>query len=71
TEPTNQEVAAVVGIDEHQVDRYRTDSMQLGDGSWLVSFSYVMPRELRHSFTGSFTVVIAKQTCPHDFRREE
>ncbi|WP_243744034.1 hypothetical protein [Pseudomonas putida] len=69
TEPTNQEVAAVVGIDEYQVDKYRTETLQLGDGSWLVSFSYLMPRELRHSFTGSFTVVIAKKAYPQDARR--
>ncbi|AYG45187.1 hypothetical protein DV532_13125 [Pseudomonas sp. Leaf58] len=58
-EPTNQEVAAVVGIEESQVEKYRQDALLLGDGSWLVNFSYDMPRELRHSFTGSFTAVVA------------
>lgn len=58
-EPTNQEVAAVVGIEEGQVEKYRQDALLLGDGSWLVNFSYDMPRELRHSFTGSFTAIVA------------
>lgn len=43
-EPTNQEVAAVVGIEESQVEKYRQDALLLGDGSWLVNFSYDMPR---------------------------
>ena len=38
-EPTNQEIAAVVGIDEDQVDKYRQEAVLLGDGSWLVHFS--------------------------------
>lgn len=57
-EPTNQEIAAVVGIGEDQVDKYRQDAVLLGDGSWLIHFSYDMPRELRHSFTGSFTAIV-------------
>nr|WP_240495526.1 hypothetical protein [Pseudomonas putida] len=57
-EPTNQEVAAVLGIDEDQVDKYRQEAVLLGDGSWLIHFSYDMPRELRHSFTGSFTAIV-------------
>ncbi len=59
-EPTNQEVAAVLGIDEDQVAKYRREAVLLGDGSWLIHFSYDMPRELRHSFTGSFTAIV---TC--------
>ena len=58
-EPTNQEIAAALGIDEDQVDKYRQEAVLLGDGSWLVHFSYDMPRELRHSFTGSFTAIVA------------
>ena len=58
-EPTNQEIAAALGIDDDQVDKYRQEAVLLGDGSWLVHFSYDMPRELRHSFTGSFTAIVA------------
>ncbi|WEK32920.1 MAG: hypothetical protein P0Y58_12240 [Candidatus Pseudomonas phytovorans] len=59
-EPTNQEVADVVGIEVDQVKQYRDSALQLGDGSWLVHFSFDMPRELRHSFTGSFTAIVAE-----------
>ncbi|MCA4074835.1 hypothetical protein LD001_05755 [Pseudomonas kurunegalensis] len=57
-EPTNQEIAAALGIDADQVDKYRQEALLLGDGSWLVHFSYDMPRELRHSFVGSFTAIV-------------
>lgn len=67
-EPTNQEVADVVGIEVGQVERYRGSALQLGDGSWLVHFSYDMPRELRHSFTGSFTAIVAEAIDPCDHR---
>jgi hypothetical protein len=69
--PTNQEVAEEVGIDEAQVERYRTDTLELGDGSWLVHFSFEMPRELRHSFTGSFTAIIPSKSLIADARSED
>lgn len=67
-EPTNQEVADVVGIEVGQVEQYRGAALQLGDGSWLVHFSYDMPRELRHSFTGSFTAIVAEPLDASDER---
>lgn len=67
-EPTNQEVADVVGIEVDQVEQYRGAALQLGDGSWLVHFSYDMPRELRHSFTGSFTAIVECVTSCVDAR---
>ncbi|EMR47074.1 hypothetical protein PPUTLS46_011475 [Pseudomonas putida LS46] len=70
SKPTNGQVAVKVGIDESQVERYRTESLQLGDGSWLVHFSYEMPKELRHSFTGSFTAIIASETVGADDRSD-
>lgn len=69
--PTNQEVAEEVGIDEVQVERYRTETLRLGDGSWLVHFSFDMPRELRHSFTGSFTAIIPGKSLIADARSED
>ena len=65
-EPTNQEVADELGIELAQVERYRTETVLLGDGSWLVHFSFEMPRELRHHFTGSFTAVIANPALRDD-----
>ncbi|MFJ4384752.1 hypothetical protein ACIP02_10425 [Pseudomonas sp. NPDC089408] len=67
-EPTNHEVAAVIGIGEDEVDKYRQEAVLLGDGSWLVHFSYDMPRELRHSFTGSFTAIVAEPVDAGDLR---
>lgn len=58
-EPTNKEVAEVIGIEESLVEQYRQEALQLGDGSWLVHFSQDMPKELRHRFTGSFTAIVA------------
>lgn len=71
TEPTNSAVASAVGIEESQIERFRTETLRLADGSWLVLFSYLMPKELRHSFTGSFTVIIANPPVPHDRRRDD
>ena len=67
-EPTNREVAAVLGIDEDQVDKYRQEAVLLGDGSWLIHFSFDMPRELRHSFTGSFTAIVPEPVGAGDLR---
>lgn len=67
-EPTNQEVADVIGIEVAQVEQYRGPALQLGDGSWLVHFSFDMPRELRHSFTGSFTAIVADPLDASDDR---
>ena len=67
-EPTNQEIAAALGIDEDQVDKYRQEAVLLGDGSWLIHFSYDMPRELRHSFTGSFTAIVESVASSVDAR---
>ncbi|MDN7143135.1 hypothetical protein KC131_21030 [Pseudomonas sp. JQ170] len=70
TEPTNQEVAVEVGIEVAEVERYRRETIQLGDGSWLVHFSFEMPRELRHCFTGSFTAVTSNHAAIEDVRRK-
>lgn len=69
-EPTNQEVAVEIGIDEVEVERYRREALQLGDGSWLVYFSYEMPKELRHRFAGSFTAIIPNSFSKGDAQRE-
>lgn len=66
-EPTNTEVALQIGIDEAQVERYRGDTFRLGDGSWLIHFAFVMPKELRRQFTGSFTVRVERPVA--DLRR--
>ncbi|MEG1628566.1 hypothetical protein [Pseudomonas sp.] len=70
TEPTNKEVAVEVGIKEIEVERYRRETLHLGDGSWLVYFSYEMPRELRHHFTGSFTAVVRNSAAGFDARQD-
>jgi len=70
TEPTNQEVAVEVGIEVAEVERYRRETIQLGDGSWLVHFSFDMPKELRRRFTGSFTAVISSHAAIEDARRK-
>lgn len=67
-EPTNQQVAAEVGIEEEEVERYRRESLLLGDGSWLVHFAYEMPKELRHRFTGSFTAIVKADLPDEDVR---
>lgn len=67
-EPTNQEVADFVGIEVAQVEQYRESALQLGDGSWLVHFSYDMPRELRPSFAGSFKAIVAEPLAASDDR---
>lgn len=38
--PTNQEVAAILGIDEASVEKFRQETHRLQDGAWLVQFSY-------------------------------
>ncbi|WP_238540218.1 hypothetical protein [Pseudomonas sp. GM84] len=68
-EPTNQQVAIEVGIEEEEVERYRRESLLLGDGSWLVHFAYEMPKELRHRFIGSFTAIV-KANAPREEDRE-
>ncbi|MFJ4397430.1 hypothetical protein [Pseudomonas sp. NPDC089396] len=67
-EPSNQQVAIEVGIEEEQVERYRRESLLLGDGSWLVHFAYEMPKELRRRFTGSFTAIVKADTPGEDAR---
>lgn len=54
--PSNREVAVFLGISEADVARYRGDTIVLG--SWLIHFSFAMPKELRQRFTGSFTVLL-------------
>jgi len=68
-EPTNQQVAIEVGIEEEEVERYRRESLLLGDGSWLVHFAYEMPKDLRHRFIGSFTAIV-KANAPGEEDRE-
>lgn len=70
-EPTNQEVADELGLDPAQVERYRKKTVLLGDGSWLIHFSFEMPRELRHHFTGSFTAIIANTAFRDDPRSSD
>ncbi|MCY1430615.1 hypothetical protein D9M71_465650 [compost metagenome] len=71
SEPSNQKVAGEIGIEEDQVQRYRREALQLGDGSWLVYFSYDMPSELRHSFTGSFTAIVSDRVAVPDARHDD
>lgn len=56
--PSNLEIAGRIGVSETDVARYRGDTFRMSDGSWLIHFSFVMPRELRQSLTGSFTLLI-------------
>ncbi|WP_410480651.1 hypothetical protein ACJ70E_15285 [Pseudomonas plecoglossicida] len=70
-EPTNQEVANEIGIEEIQVEQYRRETLPLGDGAWLVHFSYDMPKALRHHFTGSFTAVIQARPSITDARQSD
>lgn len=68
-EPTDQEVAIAMGIDEAEVQRYRRETTRLNDGAWLIHFAYEMPKELRHHFTGSFTALIERTLPPYDLRK--
>lgn len=63
--PTNQEVAAILGIDEASVEKFRQETHRLQDGAWLVQFAYWMP------LTGSFTLTITLPPDPHDRRERE
>lgn len=65
SEPTNLEIATEIGITEAEVERYRGDTFLLGDGSWLIHFGMVMPRELRGGLTGSFTYILRSKVIPH------
>lgn len=67
--PSNREVAVFLGISESDVARYRGDTILLGDGSWLIHFSFTMPKELRQRFTGSFTLVLKAPAPPGDARQ--
>ncbi|KEY87682.1 hypothetical protein MBA34_07455 [Pseudomonas capeferrum] len=68
--PSNQEVAVAIGISEAEVLRYRSETLLLGDGSWLIHFTFVMPKELRFGLTGSFSHIL-KAPPPFDDRRME
>jgi len=68
--PSNQEVAVAIGISEAEVIRYRSETLLLGDGSWLIHFTFLMPKELRFGLTGSFTHIL-KAASPAGDRRVE
>jgi len=68
--PSNQEVAVAIGISEAEVIRYRSETLLLGDGSWLIHFTFLMPKELRFGLTGSFTHIL-KAAPPAGDRRVE
>lgn len=70
-EPTNREVAAEIGITEAEVERYRSDTFRLDDGSWLINFGFMMPKELRKGLTGSFTYILKTDWKPGDLRRPD
>ncbi|MBI6895680.1 hypothetical protein JET64_02545 [Pseudomonas putida] len=70
-EPTNREVAAEIGITEAEVERYRSDTFRLDDGSWLIHFGFLMPKELRQGLTGSFTFILKADRKPGDLRRPD
>ncbi|WEL53759.1 hypothetical protein PZ739_18195 [Pseudomonas kermanshahensis] len=68
--PSNQEIAVAIGISEAEVIRYRSETLLLGDGSWLIHFTFLMPKELRFGLTGSFTHIL-KAAPPAGDRRVE
>ncbi|MBC3487210.1 hypothetical protein V7V80_02435 [Pseudomonas kermanshahensis] len=68
--PSNQEVAVAIGISEAEVIRYRSETLLLGDGAWLIHFTFLMPKELRFGLTGSFTHIL-KAAPPAGDRRVE
>ena len=68
-EPSDGVIAVCIGISEQQVTEYRRESFLLGDGSWLVHFAFIMPKELRHQLTGSFTLLLKASRAPGDTRQ--
>ncbi|MGY4526867.1 hypothetical protein ACVWZT_003681 [Pseudomonas sp. TE21394] len=68
--PSDLDIAGWIGVSETDVALYRGDTFRLKDGSWLIHFSFAMPRELRHSLTGSFTLLV-KAENPGDRRMSE
>ncbi|MDH1099891.1 hypothetical protein [Pseudomonas mosselii] len=70
-EPTNREVAAEIGITEAEVERYRSDTFRLDDGSWLIHFGFLMPKELRQGLTGSFTFILKADRKSGDLSRPD
>lgn len=69
--PTNQEVAAILGIDEALVEEFRQETHRLHNGAWLVQFAYGMPQDLRQGLTGCFTLTITPPPDPRDRRERE
>ncbi|QCI14175.1 hypothetical protein E6B08_23780 [Pseudomonas putida] len=69
--PTNQEVAAILEIDESSVKEFRQETHRLQDGAWLIQFAYWMPKELRQGLTGSFTLTITLPQDPLDRRERQ
>ncbi|WP_132839632.1 hypothetical protein [Pseudomonas putida] len=70
-EPSDCVIAVCIGISEQQVTQYRRESFLLGDGSWLVHFAFIMPKELRHQLTGSFTLLLKASRAPGDTRQAD
>ncbi|MCX2889412.1 hypothetical protein OO258_14325 [Pseudomonas sp. DCB_BI] len=68
--PSDLDIAARIGVSVTDVALYRGDTFRLKDGSWLIHFSFAMPRELRQSLTGSFTFLM-KFEKPGDRRLSE
>lgn len=68
--PSNLDIARQIGISETDVALYRSEIFRLGDGSWLIHFSFAMPRELRQNLTGSFTFIMGDKK-PGDRRVSE
>jgi len=60
SKPSNREVALAIEIDEEDVERYRSDSFLLGDGSWLIHFAFETPKHISQKLTKSFTVTIGR-----------
>lgn len=56
--PRNECVASRAGIPVSDVERYRLSTTRRKNGSWLVSFSFDMPKQLRGNLTGSFTLIL-------------
>ncbi|MGE8110861.1 hypothetical protein [Pseudomonas sp. NPDC086566] len=68
--PSDLDIASRIGVSETDVALYRGDTFRMNDGSWLIHFSFLMPRELRQGLTGSFTLLI-KVENPDDRRVSE
>jgi len=69
-EPTDREIASRIGISETNVTFYKIGATLLDESNWIIHFAFHMPKVLRRSLAGSFSVIIARQTAPGIFSND-